>query len=94
MADDVTNDVANCDFTMPKTSKYAEKCKPSTSSAGSMLVPSSGPDKEQIVQTVVDSKALTFENLTRHEKLVKLSKKANCQVGTRVDMISILTCVN
>lgn len=85
LEEDITDGQAYRDqFTMPKTSaKYAEKCKPSTSTAGIVPVSGgSGPDEEHIVQTVADSKVSTFENLTRHEKLVKLSKKTDCQVPT------------
>jgi len=65
---------------MPKSLVKLEKCQPSTSS---MSIPVVRTDNGRTLQTVFKPKPLEF-NLTRHEKLVKLSKKAACQVNSNL----------
>ncbi|CAI6343931.1 unnamed protein product [Macrosiphum euphorbiae] len=58
-----------------------EKSVPSTSSASGVSLPDHFAENDPIAQTIIDFKASECK-LSRHEKLVKLSSKASCQVST------------
>lgn len=68
---------------MSKNTIKLVRCEPSTSTATTMTVlsDSSADDNMQIVPTTSSDKPLAL-NLTRREKLIKLSRNSACQVGT------------
>jgi histone acetyltransferase len=63
---------------MPKYSKF-DKCIPSTSSSAGVPLFDDSDDNDPYLHQIIKYKGEDF-NMTRHEKLIRLSTKVKCQV--------------